>query len=53
MAKYGLGRDGSAVDQLTAFGKEIAGLKKRIGGALEKYRDQDSDAAEGVDCTGG
>ncbi|OAP25193.1 hypothetical protein A4R44_03576 [Amycolatopsis sp. M39] len=53
MAKYGLGRDGSAVDQLTAFGKEIAGLKKRIGGALEKYRDQDGEAAEGVDCTGG
>ncbi|WP_033292353.1 hypothetical protein [Amycolatopsis jejuensis] len=53
MARYGLGGDGSAVEQLTAFGKEIAGLKKRIGRALERYREQDGEAAEGVDCTGG
>ncbi|WP_020660653.1 hypothetical protein [Amycolatopsis benzoatilytica] len=53
MAKYGIDGDGSAADQLTAFGKEIAKLKTRIGGALEKYRGQDSEAADGVDCVGG
>ncbi|GAA3568441.1 hypothetical protein GCM10022222_60550 [Amycolatopsis ultiminotia] len=53
MAKYGIGRDGSAADQLTAFGREIAALRERIAGSLRKYRDQDEDAADGVDCAGG
>ncbi|WP_239154785.1 hypothetical protein [Amycolatopsis sp. FDAARGOS 1241] len=52
MAKYGLGRDGSAVAQLTAFGKELEDLKERIAGALKKYERQDESAAGGVDCAG-
>jgi len=53
MAKYGVGGDGSAADRLTAFGREIARLKTRIAAALEKYRGQDREAADGVDCVGG
>ncbi|MBB4682780.1 hypothetical protein [Amycolatopsis jiangsuensis] len=53
MAKYGIGRDGSVADQLSAFGREIAALRERIAGALDKYRAQDENAADGVDCAGG
>ena len=53
MAEYGIGGQGSAVQQLTAFGKELETLKRRIGEALAKYQHADEQAAEGVDCTGG
>jgi len=53
MAEYGIGGEGSAVQQLTAFGKELETLKHRIGEALAKYQHADEQAAEGVDCTGG
>ncbi|MGW4060882.1 hypothetical protein ACWEGE_21535 [Amycolatopsis sp. NPDC004747] len=53
MAEYGIGGQGSAVQQLTAFGKELETLKERIGEAVAKYRHADEQAAEGVDCTGG
>ncbi|MFF0144824.1 hypothetical protein ATK36_5778 [Amycolatopsis sulphurea] len=53
MAKYGIGRDGSAADELSAFGREIAALRERIAGALRKYRARDEAAADGVDCVGG
>ncbi|MEU0788618.1 hypothetical protein ABZ342_01035 [Amycolatopsis sp. NPDC005961] len=53
MAEYGIGGRGSAVQQLTAFGKELETLKHRIGTALAKYQHADEQAAEGVDCTGG
>ena len=54
MAKYGMGGgEGSAVEQLTSFGKELEGLKRRIAGALAKYQDEDRNAAGGVDCSGG
>ncbi|MEV7044085.1 hypothetical protein [Amycolatopsis sp. NPDC051061] len=53
MAEYGIGGQGSAVRQLTAFGKELETLKHRIGQALAKYQHADEQAAEGVDCTGG
>ena len=53
MAEYGIGGQGSAVQQLTAFGRELETLKRRIGEALAKYQHADEQAAEGVDCTGG
>ncbi|MEV8614643.1 hypothetical protein AB0383_43235 [Amycolatopsis sp. NPDC051373] len=53
MAQYGFGRDGSAVAQLTAFGKQIEDLKERIASALKKYQREDDAAAAGVDCAGG
>ncbi|MFJ7215519.1 hypothetical protein [Amycolatopsis sp. NPDC098790] len=53
MAEYGIGGTGSAVQQLTAFGKELDTLKHRIGQALAKYQHADEQAADGVDCTGG
>ncbi|MCR6486832.1 hypothetical protein M8542_28785 [Amycolatopsis sp. OK19-0408] len=53
MAEYGIGGRGSAVQQLTAFGKELETLKHRIGTALAKYQHADETAADGVDCTGG
>lgn len=53
MAEYSIGGQGSAVEQLTAFGKELETLKRRIGEALAKYQHADEQAAEGVDCTGG
>lgn len=53
MAEYGIGGHGSAVQQLTAFGKELETLKHRIGQALAKYQHADETAADGVDCSGG
>ncbi|MGW4485573.1 hypothetical protein ACWEOE_17255 [Amycolatopsis sp. NPDC004368] len=53
MAQYGFGGDGSAVAQLTAFGRQIEDLKDRIDAALKKYRREDDAAADGVDCAGG
>ena len=53
MAEYGIGGQGSAVEQLTAFGKELETLKHRIGEALAKYQHADEQAADGVDCSGG
>jgi hypothetical protein len=53
MAEYGIGGQGSAAQQLTAFGKELETLKHRIGQALAKYQQADEQAADGVDCTGG
>ncbi|SFW76493.1 hypothetical protein [Amycolatopsis australiensis] len=53
MAEYGIGGPGSAVQQLTAFGKELETLKHRIGEALAKYQHADEQAADGVDCAGG
>lgn len=53
MAEYGIGGQGSAVEQLTAFGKELETLKHRIGDALAKYQHADEQAADGVDCSGG
>ena len=53
MARYGIGGNGSAVQQLTAFGKELDTLKHRIGQALAKYQHADEQAADGVDCSGG
>ncbi len=53
MAEYGIGGEGSAVQQLTAFGKELESLKHKIGDALKKYQHADETAAEGVDCVGG
>ena len=53
MARYGIGGQGSAVQQLTAFGKELETLKHRIGDALAKYQHADEQAADGVDCSGG
>ncbi|WP_370965702.1 hypothetical protein [Amycolatopsis sp. cg9] len=53
MAEYGIGGQGSAVQQLTAFGKELETLKLRISEALAKYQHADEQAADGVDCSGG
>lgn len=53
MAEYGIGGTGSAVQQLTAFGKELDGLKHKIGEALAKFQHTDEAAADGVDCVGG
>ncbi|WP_326837194.1 hypothetical protein VSH64_20225 [Amycolatopsis rhabdoformis] len=53
MARYGFGDDGSAVAQLTSFGREIEDLKERIASALKKYQRADDAAADGVDCAGG
>ncbi|MEV6912386.1 hypothetical protein [Amycolatopsis sp. NPDC051071] len=53
MAQYGIGAEGSAVEALTAFGKELEALKTRIAKALAKYTHQDEEAAAGVDCVGG
>jgi hypothetical protein len=53
MAEYGIGGEGSAVQQLTAFGKELESLKHRIGDAMAKYQHADEAAADGVDCAGG
>jgi hypothetical protein len=53
MAEYGIGGNGSAVQQLTAFGKELETLKHHIGEAVRKYQHTDDAAAGGVDCVGG
>jgi hypothetical protein len=53
MAEYGIGGRGSAVQQLTAFGRELETVKLRIGEALAKYQHADETAADGVDCSGG
>lgn len=57
MARYGLG-DGadspdSVVRALTRFGRELEELKLGISEALRRYEEQDSAAADGVDCRGG
>jgi hypothetical protein len=53
MARYGVGRAGSAVESLTDFGKEIEELKNRIRKALHRYESQDDAAKRGVDASGG
>lgn len=53
MAQYGVGGSGSAVESLTAFGKQLEHLKGQIDKALTRYGEQDGDAADGVDCVGG
>ena len=53
MAEYGIGGNGSAVAQLTAFGRELEALKHQIGEAVRKYQHTDEAAADGVDCVGG
>jgi hypothetical protein len=53
MAQYGIGAEGSAIEALTAFGRELETLKTRISKALAKYTEQDEEAAAGVDCVGG
>ncbi|GAA4546896.1 hypothetical protein [Amycolatopsis samaneae] len=53
MAEYGIGGKGSAVQSLTAFGKELENLKNRMAEALGRYQRQDEAAADGVDCVGG
>ncbi|MFD9894344.1 hypothetical protein [Amycolatopsis sp. NPDC058986] len=53
MAEYGIGGQGSAVQSLTAFGKELENLKTRMAEALGRYQHQDEAAADGVDCVGG
>jgi hypothetical protein len=56
MARYGVGGSGSAVESLTAFGKQLEHLKSQIDKAVSRYGEQDADAADaatGVDCSGG
>ncbi|MFC4001094.1 hypothetical protein ACFS2C_07955 [Prauserella oleivorans] len=53
MARYGLEGEGSAVEALTRFGRELESLKTQINTALERYRAEDEAAADGVDCVGG
>ncbi|GAB2958493.1 hypothetical protein LWP59_11205 [Amycolatopsis acidiphila] len=53
MARYGIDGPGSAADQLTRFGRQLDKLKGDIQKALQRYRDTDDDAADGVDCSGG
>jgi hypothetical protein len=53
MAEYGIGDSGSAVKSLTDFGKELEGLKAKIGKALKKYGAQEEAATGDVECVGG
>jgi hypothetical protein len=53
MAQYGVGGSGSAAESLIAFGKQLEHLKTQIDKALTRYGEQDGDAADGVDCSGG
>ncbi|GHF76077.1 hypothetical protein FHX82_002499 [Amycolatopsis bartoniae] len=53
MARYGIDGPGSAAEQLTAFGRQLDGLRTDIAQALRRYRNADDDAAGGVDCHGG
>jgi hypothetical protein len=55
MAKYGVGGAGSAVESLTAFGKQLDHLKTQMDRALSRYGEQDATAADAasVDCSGG
>jgi hypothetical protein len=53
MARYGIDGPGSAAEQLTEFGRQLDKLKGDIAKALQRYRDADGAAADGVDCSGG
>ncbi|AXB48102.1 hypothetical protein [Amycolatopsis albispora] len=53
MAEYGIGQQGSAVESLVAFGRELEDLKATLAEAMERYSDSDGKAADGVECTGG
>ncbi|GAB2774389.1 hypothetical protein [Amycolatopsis magusensis] len=53
MAEYGIGQQGSAIESLVAFGRELEDLKSSIAEALERYSDADGKAADDVECTGG
>ncbi len=53
MAQYGIGTEGSAVEALTAFGRELELLKTRMAKAMASYTRQDEEAAADVNCVGG
>ncbi|GLY69390.1 hypothetical protein [Amycolatopsis taiwanensis] len=53
MARYGLGGPGSAAESLSAFGRQLQGIKDDIQKALDQYRATDESAAGGIDCHGG